>query len=30
MREADHSPSASTEVKNTWIYNVYSPCAFMA
>jgi hypothetical protein len=29
-READHSPPASAEVKNTWIYTATPPYAFMA
>jgi hypothetical protein len=29
-READHSPSASTKVKNTWIYTSTPSYAFMA
>jgi hypothetical protein len=29
-READHSPLASAEVKNTWIYTFTPPYAFMA
>jgi hypothetical protein len=29
-READHSPQASAEVKNAWIYTSTPPYAFMA
>jgi hypothetical protein len=29
-READHSPPASAEVKNTWIYTSTHPYSFMA
>jgi hypothetical protein len=29
-READHSPSASAEVKKMWIYTSTPPYAFMA
>jgi hypothetical protein len=29
-READHSPSPSTEVKKIWIYTLISPYTFMA
>jgi hypothetical protein len=29
-REAGHSPSTSSEVKNTWIYTCTAPYAFMA
>jgi hypothetical protein len=30
VREADHSPPNSAEVKNTWIYTATPPYVFMA